>query len=369
MDGPGRLGLVVNPWAGIGGPVGLKGSDGAATLDRARRLGAVPVAPGRARQMLQALKSSGPPHLITYPAEMGADQAAGAGLGHRVLGYIREGATTADDTVRAATEFRDSGVDLLAFVGGDGTARDVLHAVGGELPVIGVPAGVKMHSSVFAVNPRRAAEVISAYLDSRTGTRPGEVMDIDEDLVRAGRLSAELYGYLQVPDQPRLVQGPKSPSRRSADASGIARRVVDEMDRETCYILGPGTTVRAITDAMGLDKTLLGVDAVYRGRPAGRDLAESQLLDLAATYPCKVVVAAVGGQGYVLGRGNQQISPEVIRKVGAANLVILATPEKLAALAGPLRVDTGDPECDRSVSGYRRVITGPDQDSVVKVEA
>lgn len=369
MAGPGRLGLVVNPWAGIGGPVGLKGSDGAATLERARRLGATPVAPGRARQMLRAIGASKPPRLVTYPAEMGADQAARAEVDHRVVGSIRAGATTAEDTKRAAVELGAAGIDLLAFVGGDGTARDVLDAVGSELPVIGVPAGVKMHSSVFAVNPRRAAEVVTAYLDGRTGTRPGEVMDIDEGMVRAGRLSAELYGYLRVPDQPRLVQGPKSASRRSADTSGIARRVVEEMDRDTCYILGPGTTVRAVTDAMGLDKTLLGVDAVYRGRPAGRDLAEAQLLDLAGAHPCKVVVAAVGGQGYVLGRGNQQISPAVIRKVGAGNIVILATTEKLAALAGPLRVDTGDPECDRSLTGYRRVITGPRHESVVRVEA
>ena len=369
MAGPGLLGLVVNPWAGIGGPVGLKGSDGAATLDRARQLGAVPVAPERALQMLKALRSSGRPRLITYPAEMGADQAAGVGLEHAAVGSIETGRTTAEDTMRAASELRDSGVDLLAFVGGDGTARDILDAVGGELPVIGVPAGVKMHSSVFAVSPRRAAEVISAYLGGRTGTRPGEVMDIDEEMVRAGRISAELYGYLRVPDRPRLVQGPKSPSRRSADASGIARRLMDEMDRDTCYLLGPGTTVQAFTDALGLDKTLLGVDAVYRGRLVGRDLTESQLLELASTYPCKVVVAAVGGQGYVLGRGNQQISPDVIRTVGAANLVILATPEKLTALAGPLRVDTGDAACDRSLTGYRRVITGPHQDSVVRVEA
>ena len=369
MARPGRLGLIVNPWAGIGGPVGLKGSDGIATLDRARRLGAEPVSPARTVQMLRALKPSEPPDLVTYPAEMGADEAAEAGLEHVVTGSITEGATTAEDTIRAAGRLKDLGIDLLAFVGGDGTARDVLNAVGSDLPVIGIPAGVKMHSSVFAVNPTRAAEVIAAYLDGRTGTRPGEVMDIDEDMARAGRLSAELYGYLRVPDQPRLVQGPKSPSRRGADASGIARRMVDGMDPDTCYILGPGTTVRAITDAMGLDKTLLGVDAVYRARLVGRDLTESQLLELAVAYRCKVVVSAVGGQGYVLGRGNQQISPAVIREVGTQNIMILATPEKLTALGGPLRVDTGDPECDRSLTGYRRVVTGPHQESVVKVEA
>ena len=206
-------------------------------------------------------------------------------------------------------------------------------------------------------------------MSGQTGTRPGEVMDIDEDLVRAGRLSAELYGYLRVPDQPRLVQGSKSPSRRSADATGIARRLVDEMDRDTCYILGPGTTVRAITEVLGLGKTLLGVDAVYRGRIVGRDMTESQLVELAVTRPCRIVVAAVGGQGYVLGRGNQQISPAVIRAVGLANIVILATTDKLTTLGGSLRVDTGDPDCDRSLTGYRRVVTGPHEDSIVKVEA
>ena len=369
MGRPGRLGLVVNPWAGIGGPVGLKGSDGYDILDRALRLGAEPVSPGRAVQMLRALGSSGVVNLTTYPAEMGRDEAMAAGMEHSVVGSITAGATTALDTIRAAGELMQAGVELLAFVGGDGTARDVLQAVGTQLPVIGIPAGVKMHSSVFAVNPRRAAEVIIAYLDGHTGTRPGEVMDIDEDLVRAGRLSAELHGYLKVPDQPRLVQGSKSPSRRGADPSGIARRLVDEMDRNTCYILGPGTTVQAITEAMGLAKTLLGVDAVYRGRLVGRDMTELQLVKIASSYPCKVVVAAVGGQGYVLGRGNQQISPAVIGKVGPDNIMILATPDKLASLGGPLRVDTGDPACDRSLSGYRRVITGPHQDSVVMVEA
>ena len=369
MGRPGRLGLIVNPWAGIGGPVGLKGSDGAETLERARRLGGEPSSPARAVQTLRALGTAGGVDVVTYPAEMGAHEAEAAGVGYSVIGSITEGVTTAADTIRAARDLGEARVDLLAFVGGDGTARDVLEAVGTDLAVIGVPAGVKMHSSVFAVTPRRAAEVISAFLEGRTGTRPGEVMDIDEDLVRAGRLSAELHGYLRVPDQPRLVQGPKSPSRRGAGASGIARRVVDEMDRHTCYILGPGTTVQAITDVLGLGKTLLGVDAVYRGRLVGRDMTESELVELASAYRCKIVVGAVGGQGYVLGRGNQQISPVVIRGVGPDNIVILATPDKLVSLGGPLRVDTGDPECDRTLAGYRRVVTGPHHESVVKVEA
>ena len=369
MGRPGRLGLIVNPWAGIGGPVGLKGSDGAEIRDRARRLGARRTAPGRAGRMLGALLTRGDVEVLTCPADMGGDEAEAAGVDHTVVGEIAPGETTAGDTIRLAVELERAGVDLLAFVGGDGTARDVLEAVGDRVAVIGVPAGVKMHSSVFAVNPVRAAEVVSAFLGGRSGTRPGEVMDIDENLVRAGRLSAELYGYLAVPDQPRLVQGAKSPSRSFAGAAAIARRVVDGMDRDTCYILGPGTTVGAVAAALGLPKTLLGVDAVHRGRLVGRDMSESGLLELAAGLPCQIVVGAVGGQGYVFGRGNQQISPAVIRAVGIANIVVLATTGKLTELGGPLRVDTGDPDCDRALSGYRRVITGPDSDAVVRVVA
>ena len=154
-----RLGVIVNPVAGIGGPVALKGSDGSDTLERARRLGAKPGSPGRAVQMLRGLASYGEVEVFTYPGEMGRDEAVAAGVEHSVIGRIETEFTSAIDTIRAARDLDEAGVELLAFVGGDGTARDVLEAVGADLPTIGVPAGVKMHSSVFAVNPRRAAEV------------------------------------------------------------------------------------------------------------------------------------------------------------------------------------------------------------------
>ena len=365
------VGLIVNPIAGIGGTVALKGSDGVETVKRALELGAVPVAPGRAVEMLRILRSLKPDvELITYPAEMGEEEAISAGFEPVVIGTITSGSTTAADTVGAARSMHAACVTLLLFVGGDGTARDIFKAVDGELPALGTPAGVKLHSSVFAVNPRRAAELAAAYLDRSSTTRDLEVMDVDEDLARQGRLSARLFGYLTVPYQARLLQGAKAGSRSgTGDAAAIAARIVEDMDDKEHYILGPGTTVRAIARRLGTDKTLLGVDVVREGRLVAMDATESELFEIASRHPSKIVVAVVGGQGYVLGRGNQQISPRVIRAVGSENLMIVATKDKLLALNGPLRVDTGEPECDLDLSGYRRVITGRHEESIWMVEA
>ena len=366
-----RLGLVVNPIAGIGGTVALKGSDGPGTVEQALRLGAKPVAPQRALEMLKTLSVSFPNlELLVYPGEMGEEEATAAGFTPTVLGLITPGKTTAADTVRAASELKNAKIDLLMFVGGDGTARDIFDAINGDIPVVGIPAGVKLHSSVFAVNPRRAAEIVVAYLAGKTATRELEVMDIDEDLARRGRLSAQLYGHLCVPDQPQLLQGSKAGSRIGGeDAPQIAARIIAEMDEDTYYILGPGTTTRAITDQLGIEKTLLGVDVVHRRQLSARDATESELYTISSHHPCVIVIAVIGGQGYVLGRGNQQVSSKVIRAVGIDNLVIIGTRDKLLALNGPLRVDTGDTDCDSSLSGYRRVITGRHEESIWMVEA
>lgn len=308
--------------------------------------------------------------LLTYPAEMGEDEAIAAGFRPTVVGSIRSGATTSTDTVRAANQMKELMVELLVFVGGDGTARNVLDSIGGDIPVLGVPAGVKLHSSVFAINPRRAAEIVTAYMAGATHTSELEVMDIDEDLVRSGRLSAQIHGYLKVPDQPRLLQGAKTGSSNSrSEVREIAARVVAEMDDDAHYILGPGTTIRAIAERLGIDFTLIGVDVVHRGELVGRDVTEAELYEIASNHRCVIIVAVVGGQGYIFGRGNQQLGPRVIGAVGSHNVQVLATRDKLLALDGPLRVDTGDPDCDRSMSGYRRVTTGRQEDSMWMVEA
>jgi predicted polyphosphate/ATP-dependent NAD kinase len=351
----------VNPIAGMGGRVGLKGSDGIDTLRRARELGAVKTSPQRAIEALKHLKSVQNLMIFTYPGEMGEDEARVAGLNPTVIGTITSGETSSADTRRAALEMATLGADLLLFAGGDGTARDIYEAVEGQLPVLGIPTGVKIHSGVYAVSPASAGELAARFLRGDvTAVREAGVMDIDEEAFRGNRLSAQLYGLMMVPVEPALLQGSKETSVNVEEENlkAIALDIADGMEPETLYIMGPGGTIAAVTEHLGVDKTLLGVDVLENGKLIGRDVNEATLLDLLRGRKAKIVVTIIGGQGFIFGRGNQQISAIVIRAVGKENLVVVATPEKLATLHGrPLLVDTGDLILDSELSGYIRVIT------------
>ena len=372
-----RVGLIVNPLAGIGGRVGLKGSDGTAIVERALALGAVPAAGARAAETLSHLRDlASVLDLGTYPAEMGAEIARETGFEPAVLGSLdgtgSGGRTTGEDTRRAALDLREWGAELIVFAGGDGTARDLTTSVAATVPVIGIPAGVKIHSGVFAVSPRHAADVIGEFLAGRARLEEREVLDIDEDLFRAGIVAPRLYGYLTVPCVRDLVQRAKSASRSDpSTARGVAFGVLGEMerDRDAYFILGPGSTVKAVGDELQVDKTLLGVDLYHDGRLIGTDLNESQLLAAIEGRHAKIVVTVIGGQGYIFGRGNQQLSPKVIQAVGRDNIMVIATLDKLHALGGPLRVDTGDPGCDRLLEGYVRVITGERERAIWRVRS
>ena len=366
-----RIGLIVNPVAGIGGRVGLKGSDGGEIQKQALALGAVPQSLNRAIQALQRIKPLADLRVITYPGEMGADAARACGLEPTVIGSIERGKTTPEDTQEAAREMLRLQVDLLLFAGGDGTARDIYNAVGDRLPVLGVPAGVKVHSAVFGTNPLSAGDLALLYLEHKVSSlREAEVMDIDEEAFRRGIVAAKLYGYLRVPFQRRLVQSLKTPSGRGEAAAlgAIACDVVDQMEDDCLYIIGPGTTTRAITSRLGLDKTLIGVDVVFQGQLVTVDANESQLLELLPGRKAKIIVTPIGGQGYILGRGNQQISPQVIEKVGANNIIVVSTTAKINSLQGrPLWVDTGDRALDETLSGHIKVITGYNERIVYRV--
>lgn len=367
-----KVGLIVNPVAGLGGRVGLKGSDGQDIQQKARALGAMPQAQPRAVQALEKLKPiQGEIELVTYPGEMGAEAARAAGFEPTVIGAIEPGETTPADTRQAAQEMLAYGVELLLFAGGDGTARDIYQAVGDRLPVLGIPAGVKIHSAVYAANPAAAGELAALYLQGRVASlRESEVMDLDEAAFREGVVSARLYGYLQIPFQRRYVQSLKSanPASERATLEAIADHVIDLMAPDWLYIIGPGSTTRLIAERLGLPKTLLGVDVVLNKALLAADVGEAELLKLIEGRPAKIVITLIGGQGYIFGRGNQQLSPAVIRRVGRENIIVISTPEKIYTLEGrPLLVDTGDPALDELLSGYLKIVIGYRHTMVYKV--
>jgi predicted polyphosphate/ATP-dependent NAD kinase len=390
-----QLGVLVNPIAGMGGRVGLHGTDGAA-LDEARERGAEPVSPLRARRTLTRLRrtlaatgESGKPSItvLAPPGPMGGALLEELGWPYQPLPTRAPGPesarTTAADTRRLAAALAEQGVTLLIFVGGDGTARDVAAALAlartpAQAPpvtVLGVPAGVKMHSSVFALTPEAAADIAAAYLAApgRVGRREAEVID---------RLDAaatpQLITTMPVPAVEAGLQGPKSggSSRATragdlADLAALGRDVAATMQPGRLYLLGPGTTVAAVSQALGVRASLLGVDVVLDGRILAEDASEDQLRRLLDAHrDATLVLGVVGGQGFLLGRGNQQLSPGVLDRIGAENVVILAAAGKVSALDPPvLRVDVGDDAPSPVLSGYHRVHTAPGRSIVLKVSS
>jgi predicted polyphosphate/ATP-dependent NAD kinase len=350
------IGLIVNPVAGMGGAVGLKGTDGKAIVKRARSLGAKPVAPIRAEAFLAELnpvKSS--VRLVVGAGSMGEDEAKSAGFTYKFLGE-RKKETSAEDTVAIAKKMLAAGVTLLVFCGGDGTARDIQKTVNMNVPVLGVPTGVKMHSAVFAVNPQAAARVTIRFLYGELPLREAEVMDVDEKAFREGRLSAELYGYVLAPYEPHLIQANKlaSPMTESElrNQAAIAVYIIETMKPDVIYIIGPGTTTRTIGDLLDAKKTLLGVDLFCNKKIVADDVNEKQILEAINGKPVQIIVTPIGGQGFIFGRGNQQISPKVIRRVGLDNIIVVATESKLRGLKA-LRVDTGDPNLDAAFREHK----------------
>jgi predicted polyphosphate/ATP-dependent NAD kinase len=362
------IGLIVNPVAGMGGSVGLKGTDGT-MVQKALELGAEPVTPKRTRDLLAHIRHKDDVSLLVAPGEMGEQHVEGFVVLFEVVGEIGQ-ETSAEDTKRLAREMGARDIELLIFVGGDGTARDIYDAVGSSVPVVAVPAGVKVFSAAFAVSARAAAEMVDAFLEG-TEVTDEEVLDIDEDAFREDRLASRLYGYLLVPEVRRFLQPGKVAS--SADKTSvqskqeIATYVVEGMDPGTLYLLGPGTTLRAIADELGLAKTLLGVDAVHAGALVGKDLNERGILDLLQRYgKSKMIVTPIGGNGFILGRGSKQFTPEVIRQVGTNNILVVGTKDKVSQL-DCLRVDTGDLELDERFNGYIKVTVGYGEGMLMEV--
>ncbi|MDR3353923.1 MAG: ATP-NAD kinase family protein [Synergistaceae bacterium] len=376
------MGLIVNPIAGMGGRIGLKGSDGI-LLAQALDMGAVFLSGSRAAECLRcAVPERDRFDLFAGGGVMGEDSARSAGLEPIVVGHdIKDGApTSAEDTAKLAVRMLSDGIDLILFAGGDGTARDICGAVGERALVLGIPAGVKIHSAVFAKSPREAGRLLSEFVSgsrARRSERLCEVMDIDEDAYRNGSLSARLFGYMRVPYEKGRIQGlksgtPASDSEAQASAAAEAALII-ESEMDTLFFIGAGTTTRALKAALcelGESGTLLGVDAWLGGRLMGTDLAERDIIGLMDKHPHKrtrIVITPIGGQGFIFGRGSQQFSPDVIRRAGKENIMLLSSPAKLQSLAGePLLIDTGDAELDEYLGGYYKIISGLGQYTIYR---
>jgi predicted polyphosphate/ATP-dependent NAD kinase len=353
-----NIGFIINPIAGMGGRVGLKGTDGLAGQALAR--GAVPQSKERALACLRLLfpEREGL-SFLTAGGEMGENALSECGLGYEVV-CCPSHESGPDDTRAACREFVERKADLILFCGGDGTARDVANAAG-DLPILGIPAGVKMHSGVFAISPQAAAELALGYVRGQVKVRETEIVDVDEDLYRAGELQTKLYATARTPYLPTLVQEKKRiylSGDEEEFKDQIALFASEFMRDGSAYIIGAGTTTARIAERLGLEKTLLGVDAIKDGRLLQKDSSEKDLLDLLEREPrVKIIVSPIGAQGFILGRGSQQISPSVLRLVGEENLIIVSTPHKLAELTR-LLVDTGDQQLDLIVAKKRLVVTG-----------
>ncbi|MGL4717010.1 MAG: ATP-NAD kinase family protein [Aeromonas sp.] len=347
--------------------MGLKGSDGMVAEALAR--GAIPRAQDRARQALLPLcELTTPFELLTVAGAMGEATANSLGLPYQIIYHPEGEATSAADTRHAAELMREAGVDLLLFAGGDGTARDICAAVGESCHVLGIPAGCKIHSAVYGVTPAASGRVVARMIAGELlSLIAAEVRDIDEEAFRLGKVRARHYGQLKVPGDLRYVQAVKQGGRESEALvlADLAAGVVEQMEPDILYLMGSGSTVAACMAQLGLENTLLGVDLVENGQLIGQDLRAAEILARIRGRRCCLIMTLIGGQGHLFGRGNQQLSPEVIRCVGLDNIQVLATKAKLAALAGrPLLVDTDDPILNRALRGYIAITTGY-QDQVI----
>jgi len=363
-----RIGFLVNPIAGMGGSVGLKGTDGT-LLDEAVKRGAKPVAPSRALRFLLKLREVRPDNLVLVSAGgvMGCDYVAKVSPGRFIcLEEPRREKTTKGDTIGVVRELLKLDVQAIAFVGGDGTARDVLEACGPSIPIIGIPSGVKVYSSVFAVSPEAASKIVADFCRGEAKVEVGDVVDVNEEMLCRDILVLKPYGRALTISSEGLRVSTKELGGLD-DVEGIAEYFATEIYKpRALYILGPGSTTKAIAARLGVDKTLLGFDAIYNGELVMKDLTAKDIQELIDRYKeFYVVLSIIGGQGYLIGRGNQQLTPEILRVVGRERIIIVSTKSKLARLKR-LLIDSGDVEVDRKLSGYYRVITGYGEVSIIK---
>ncbi|UOW66635.1 ATP-NAD kinase family protein [Paraclostridium bifermentans] len=368
-----NIGLIVNPIAGMGGSVGLKGTDGEDILKEAISLGSKPKSPTKAIKALKELESiKDNIKVITGPKDMGENEAKVLNFNVEVINIENENSTSSKDTIKLAKDMLGKEISILIFVGGDGTARDIYKAVEDKVITIGIPAGVKIHSPVYAINPKSGGKLALQFLNKKISTIEREVLDLDEEMYRKGKVNTKLYGYLKVPREKSFMQNKKAPTPLSEESSqkSIGLFIADNMEKDIIYIIGPGTTTRAILDTLNLKSTLLGIDIIKNKKIIKNDANEKDILECIKDNKAKLIITPTGGQGYLLGRGNQQISDRVIKSIGRENIIVVSTLHKLQNLKfKPLYIDTSNEEVDNMLNGYMRIVVGYKEEIMYSVRS
>lgn len=351
-----KIGFIVNPIAGMGGKVGLKGTNG--MLKEAIKRGAEPVAPSKAKEFLKSFKKAGiNAEIYTVSGKMGEEECNEVGLKANVI-YNAKTRTTAIDTKNACKKFLKI-VDIIIFVGGDGTARDIYSIVGKKLPILGIPAGVKMYSGIFAFTPIEAVDVIKNF----DGFEEREIVDIDEEAFRKGEFKLSIFGYAITPYHKKVQQSKDIISNEGKEE--IAEWIIENMEKDVIYVIGGGSTTWEIKKAIGIDGSFLGIDVIKNGKILCKDANEKCILENLKER-AKIIVSPLGGHGFIFGRGNQPISSKVIKKVGIDNIIVVATKDKISKLDS-IKVDTGDELLNKRLRGYMKVITGYKEIKIMKV--
>ena len=359
-----RVGIVVNPDAGLGGKLGFKGSDGRA--EEARNAGAQDRAGPRMQQCLNKFsdllnsslnRSKVIPELYSWEGRMGGDW---INNDYQSIGKTPE-ITTAEDTGGLVEQLIALEIDVILYAGGDGTTRDIVNALGEvKIPLIGVPGGVKMHSGCFATTPNAAAEVLFSFVIGDLTSSITEVMDLDEEVYLTGQWKVRMYGEALTPASPRYIQGAKQQVERSSEEEiieGLANHLDELINSkpDLMVIWGSGGTLTLIGQLIGHELTLLGIDIQHQNK-IHKDLNEQELIQILSSHQGEklLLLSPMGGQGFLIGRGNLQLSPEVLRIIGIDCVLGVATPAKLIGLS-TLRIDTGEDALDEEFSARKFV--------------
>lgn len=367
-----KLGLIINPYAGIGGSVGLKGSDGDEIRAEAFARGAEIRALERMQRCLDMLQPFAQDiHVYCFSGDMGETALAFTNLAYTLIGQASGEPSNSEDTQVAVSALLKKSVDIILFAGGDGTARNIADALQKEKAeqqiVLGVPSGVKMHSGVYAITPEAAGEILLCLLKKQlVNVQLCDVRDIDEVAFREGKVKTRLYSSMRVPVLPQFLQQVKNSGAAQNELVklDIANYLIDNLIDDTLYIIGPGSTTKVFLEQLGIEGSLLGIDVILNRELVATDATASQLLSLIESHngDVKLIITAIGGQGHIIGRGNQQLSPDILHKIGRSNIQVVATKEKILSLSErPLLVDSNDPELDNSFSGYQSVLVGYDE--------